>query len=604
MNLCRWMVLISLVMYSATFSAGLNVVYPREGMELSTGGSDSTFIFGRVTPNTAQLSINGTSVPLYRNGTFLAYVPVSFGDFIFHCTAIADTDTLVVDRLVNFASPPESPSTDSLQIVETSLRPNVDEELLPGDLYRVSMLATPGCRAFFMIDGLTDTLEMTETPPKAGEYWGDLVFGPAEKPLIPPVKGNYTGCYQLQAGDYGYRRPVWVGIVNGVGDTLTVPLKATLSIGDTRIPRMVELTGRENVLRTARGCGYYYFLPAGVKLRITGRKGVWLRARLDANTEAWVQDYNTRPLPVGTQPPQVIVQTVRTLDMPDKCRVRVFTGERVPYRVEQDLTARTLTLYMYGVLSDTDWIRHLDDGLIRHIRWSQDAPETWRLVISLQDSRQWGYEAGYDEYDHFYLDIKKPPKIAGGWFSSPLKHRTIMLDPGHGPDLGAVGPTGYTEKDANMALALELGKQLRKKGAIVIYSRHDDEGISLRARKRMAEIVSPDVLLSLHHNAIPDGLDPAKSRGTSTYYYQPQSYELARLVQQELLETFGLNDFGLYYDNLAMCRPTQMPAILIEPAFMMHPEEEMLILSDSYRKKCAAAIVDALEDYFKAKDDD
>ncbi len=596
-----WIVLVLIfISISYSYSATITVVYPREGTTLSAAPNDSMFVFGRVTPFTASLTINDENVDVYENGTFLAYVPVTEGEFVFHCAVVAGSDSSFVDRHVTVRPVAKTVDSDSLLILQNTLSPSVDYELMAGDLYRVSFQGLPGCKAYFEIDGITGPVPMQELPPEQDTYWGEVIFGEAKQTSQIPVKGRYAGSYLIQSGDYGYMRPTNVYLVDDNGDTLSATLPGKLSIMDSRFPYMVETVERENVLRTAQGCGYYYFVPQGVKLWITGRKGEYLRARLSNVEEAWVPRYFTRPLPQGTVPPQTIVHIVRTQLFPDKSRVRVFTGTRLPYRIEQDPKSRTITIFMYGVLSDTDWIRQeFGDSNIRDIRWSQDAPGSYRLIIELAHQHQWGYNAGYDEQDHFYIDIKRPPAIESGWLTSPLKNRFIALDPGHGPDLGAVGPTGYAEKDANLALAEELGRQLQDKGAHVFFTREGNEGISLRGRKRMVEVLAPDVMLSLHHNAIPDGVNPYKSRGTSTYYYQPQSYDLAVLVQKHLLNELKLNNFGLFYDNLAMCRPTQMPSILIEPAFMMHPEEEMMILSKDYRKKCAKAIVKALEEFFE-----
>ena len=56
----------------------ITVAYPKDSARL--GASDSTFIFGQVTPR-CSLFINETFVPLYRNGAFLAFLPLTPGPF-------------------------------------------------------------------------------------------------------------------------------------------------------------------------------------------------------------------------------------------------------------------------------------------------------------------------------------------------------------------------------------------------------------------------------------------------------------------------------------------------------------------------------------------
>ncbi len=82
-----WVISIILVPLLTTISAGeintpptINVVYPPEGKEITS--SDSTFIFGSVTPG-SDLVINDQYIEVRKNGAFLAYLPLKPGDFVF-----------------------------------------------------------------------------------------------------------------------------------------------------------------------------------------------------------------------------------------------------------------------------------------------------------------------------------------------------------------------------------------------------------------------------------------------------------------------------------------------------------------------------------------
>ncbi|MFQ5753669.1 MAG: N-acetylmuramoyl-L-alanine amidase, partial [bacterium] len=242
----------------------------------------------------------------------------------------------------------------------------------------------------------------------------------------------------------------------------------------------------------------------------------------------------------------------------------------------------------------TDWIRYdFGDPTIKEIKWLQPTNGVYQLKIELHNKQQWGFNPYYED-TNLIVEIKRPPKKLA------LKELLICIDPGHGPDNGAIGPTRLKEKDVNLNLALVLKEKLEKKGAQVFLTRKEQHGASLSVRPKMAAFLEADILLSLHHNAIPDGVNPFSSRGSSTYYYHVQSYPLASAIQKRLLEKLKLPNFGLYYDNLALCRPPQMPAVLIEPAFIMHPEEEMLIKSRKQQQKIADAIVKGIEDFLKA----
>jgi N-acetylmuramoyl-L-alanine amidase len=212
----------------------------------------------------------------------------------------------------------------------------------------------------------------------------------------------------------------------------------------------------------------------------------------------------------------------------------------------------------------------------------------------LNQKQQWGYRAFYED-SNLIIEIKKSPAIA----RSPLRNLLVCVDPGHGPDLGAIGPTGWLEKDATYQLAAVVARKLRAKGSRAILTRNDSTGIALQARTKLAEVAGADIFISLHYNALPDGVNPDKNRGSSAYYFHPQSHALAQSILRNLLKRLKLPNFGLFYDNLAVCRVTSMPSVLIEPAFLMHPLEEALILDSDFREKTAEAIVAGIEEFVR-----
>jgi len=66
---------------------------------------------------------------------------------------------------------------------------------------------------------------------------------------------------------------------------------------------------------------------------------------------------------------------------------------------------------------------------------------------------------------------------------------------------------------------------------------------------------------------------------------------------RELVNEFDLPDEGLYYKNLAVCRPTGMIAVLVEGAYMMLPEQEQLVTSPDYARRYSDAVIRALYEY-------
>ena len=566
-------------------AAQISIVYPLEGDTLRAASYDSAYIFGQVVPSNARLLINETPVRVYKNGAFMAFLPLSTGDFNYRCRLIAD-EVVEVNRRIFVEKPAPMPG-DRLAIDRRSVEPRLDHRLLPGDRIMIALNGTPGMRAYFRIDD-GPFYPMRENETIGEPYWAEAAFG-AGNASVPPLPGRYTGTYILQPEDRFIDAAVQVMLVNAAGDSDVAEAPGRVSIWPLNPPQMAETVER-TVLRAGRSKSYYYFWPKNVRCRLTGQVGSSYRIGLADGEEAWAESRKLRRLPEGTSWPPVLVRVVRTADFSDWTRVRVYTGSRVPFRVEQNVAPQSLKIFFYGVTADTDWMRRQGTDEIGHLVWRQEASDVYSLEVHLRAKQQWGWRADYDDYG-FYIDIKKPPQHG-------FKGLTVLLDPGHSPDSGAVGPTGLMEKDANLALARAVAAELHRRGALVEWTRQA-EGISLAERARLAERSNADVLLSLHHNAVPDGINPLRHHGSSVYYYHPQSYELARRIHQKLLEKLKLPDFGLYYDNLAMCRSPNMPAVLIEPAFMIHPVEEALIRTPVYGRVCARAIADGLADFLK-----
>ncbi|OGC08820.1 hypothetical protein A2V82_14765, partial [candidate division KSB1 bacterium RBG_16_48_16] len=574
----------------------LEVVYPKEGSFLQPGASDSLFIFGHADPRSS-LYINRQKIDLYENGSFLAFLPVHRGEFTFDCMAVCGSDTAVIRRSV-FVSPwIPPPVPDSVGIDPDFVFPQNDLELSSGEVIDLSFRGIAGVQAVFSIDSLVSNAPMVEKTAIAPGYWGESVFGEKQSAKPHIDEGSYSALYTIREGEHGEHLGISFTLIKGDGDSVFVKAPGTLSILDDSVPRVAQIVADEANMRVGPALSYHYLLPQGTRLHITGREGRFYRAGLAGSAEAWIDSTAIRFLPAGTPLPATTVKLVRTQHSGRYTKVRVFTEERVPFKVVQNTFPLSLEVIFYGVTANTDWIRY--DPAASHIQrigWEQVSKQVYKLTILLNGKQLWGYKAFYDEQNCFILEIKNPPHIAG-WPHSPLKGISVLIDAGHSPDDGAVGPSGLKEKDANLALAKALELKLQRKGASAYKTRSGEHGLSLRARVKIAELIDPDIFLSLHFNALPDGVNPFTNRGTSTYYYHPQSYTLAGTIQQRLVKKLKLPDYGLFYDNLAISRTTRMPAVLIEPAFLMHPEEEMLIASKKFRDRCAEAIVEALEDF-------
>ena len=341
---------------------------------------------------------------------------------------------------------------------------------------------------------------------------------------------------------------------------------------------------------TPGGTYKWFFLP-GTVVPVTGRSGDWVRVGLDERLDAWVSAADATPLPPGTPAPRRVARNVRVLPAPGWVDVVIPTGTRPPHQVEELDGAIALTLF--GTTGNTDIVQQLaGDPLVRHVSWTQEGRDRARYVVHLARA-PYGYLAFWNG-SGFVLRVRRPPEVRA---AAPLRGLTIAVDPGH-PPIGATGPTGLYEAVPTLAIGLRVRQLLEERGAQVVMTRVSPSAVALGDRPIMARRANAHALVSIHLNALPDGVNPFTAHGTGTYWFHPHAVPLARAMQRALVRRMGLRDLGIYYDNLALARPTWMPAVLAEGAFIMIPEQEAALRTPQYQEAYARGIVEGLERYF------
>jgi N-acetylmuramoyl-L-alanine amidase len=202
------------------------------------------------------------------------------------------------------------------------------------------------------------------------------------------------------------------------------------------------------------------------------------------------------------------------------------------------------------------------------------------------------------------------------------------IDPGHGgSDTGAVGylPPGTQtglpprtdaqgrtvlyEKDVGLDIAMRLDAELRAMGARTLLTRTQDlaggdvpyttETADLKARTDAANAARTDIFVSIHNNA----LSSASGSGSETfhfYYSSPAARTLAEDVQAQLAGALGLPDRGVKSAGFYVLRHSEMPAILVEGAFLTNPTDVLLLASPDGRQKIADAVARGIAVYATA----
>ena len=618
---------------------GLRVVYPAPTDVVRV--QDSSFLFGSVASRTTSLTINGSPVRVWPNGAWLAWIPFppdTLMRFRIEATSAADTSVLIYPIRRHRSSLPRDVRAGEAWIDSVSLSPQGQVWLPRGEYLTLSARAAEGSDVQVRLpDGrrirLLPQKEWREVAPALRAFERDTsklrsleevryvgairgrAIGPDPGPVLrglSPALVRALGRAALRCVT-GLRCPApyaellgpeasWATIEAVFkGDTVRLPWPLQVALLDT-LPLIAEFdddtlggaaTDSLTPGRAAPGGTYAWFFPTGTRAAVTGRMNDDLRVRLSPVSEAWVPVAEARRLPRGLPEPHATVGSVMVTAARDRVTLRIPLTARVPFQVTE--SDRSLALKLYSAVGDVDWIRYAGDSLIQRVAWSQTAREEVTVTVELA-APLWGYRTRWSRND-LLLEVRRPPRIQ---LNDPLRGRVIALDPGH-PPLGATGPTGLREAEANLAVALQLRAMLRAAGARVLMTRTTDTAVDLWPRIALAENGGAELLVSIHNNALPDGVNPFTNNGTSVFYNQPRSLPLATEIQRSLVARLKLPDLGVSRGDLAVVRATWMPSALVEGMFMILPDQEAVLRTPRGARQYARGVYDGLRRFLQER---
>lgn len=188
--------------------------------------------------------------------------------------------------------------------------------------------------------------------------------------------------------------------------------------------------------------------------------------------------------------------------------------------------------------------------------------------------------------------------------SLPLTGKTIILDIGHGGDDPGTSYQNILEKDINLAIGLELEKELSRNGASVILTREGDYDLSspnAHRRKKsdfdnridLINKSKANVYLSIHINYLED----TSYYGGQIFYYGEDNKKLAEFLQSEF-NTISYPRSIKPMPNIYMYRRLKIPGVLVECGFISNKKEREKLITPAYQKEIAKVLTQGLVNYF------
>ncbi|NEP16906.1 MAG: N-acetylmuramoyl-L-alanine amidase [Leptolyngbya sp. SIO4C1] len=560
------------------FAESLFVAYPPGNHETV---ADRIFFIGTADPN-ADVRINGQIIDnRSSDGHFAPTLPLAMGDNTFTLTQGDETLTLSITRL-----PLTPPQPQGVAFAEGTLTPARDLARLPGELICFGAIAPPQADVSVL---LTNRQIPLQPQPASAELPPNYAVLTSQTAPIEVAATQYAGCATFnQPGSFGipeFRLTL-------AGQTISQSTESSLEILSPTTFQVAEVTVDSGIARTGPSTDYSRLtpLPKGTQAAITGREGDWLR--LDYG--AWIRESEVR-LFESPMPPQTTIRGVRSQQVSGWTEVIFPLQVPVPVSIEQDTSSLTLTLH--NTTPQTDTIYFSEDPVVERMDWQPILPDKAEYTFHLKQAQQWGYKLRY-EGSSLILSLRHPPERQS---SRPLQGTRILLDPGHGSseDLGARGPTGYPEKDVALLVSKLVRDELQARGATVVMTREGDDDLYPQDRVDVIEQAEPTLALSLHYNALPDSGDALNTAGVGAFWYHPQAHDLALFLNNYLVETLNRPDYGVYWNNLALTRPSVAPAVLLELGFMINPVEFEWITDPDAQRALAAALADGIEQWLR-----
>lgn len=177
--------------------------------------------------------------------------------------------------------------------------------------------------------------------------------------------------------------------------------------------------------------------------------------------------------------------------------------------------------------------------------------------------------------------------------------KTICIDAGHGgKDSGAVG-NGLLEKDIVLNIAKILKEQLLEKGFNVCMTREDDTFVELKDRCIIANKQKADIFVSIHCNSAENksafGFEIFHTQGSIQGQKLSADIKLSINENKELIRA----DRGIKTANFTVLTGTNMPAVLVETAFISNIEDSKILKAK--QSEFATAICKGICSYFGIK---
>ena len=169
----------------------------------------------------------------------------------------------------------------------------------------------------------------------------------------------------------------------------------------------------------------------------------------------------------------------------------------------------------------------------------------------------------------------------------------VFINPGHSNvDPGAVSVNGVQEADIVAIVGKKAAEYLEAAGYTAPVLQND----SLLTVVTAANHWPADVFVSIHCNAA----ENRSAQGAETFHIAggAKSEHLARCIHAQIVTSVPVTNRGVKTAGFYVLKNTDMPAVLVELAFLSNEWDESLLTDPARQDEFARAIARGITDYF------
>ncbi|MFA5803288.1 MAG: N-acetylmuramoyl-L-alanine amidase [Melioribacteraceae bacterium] len=537
----------------------------------------------------SKVFINNDSVKIYKTGIFFKKIKLKDGLNKLRAEVKEDNgETVIYEDRVLFQKKDPSTMDLKLAINDNSIEPVENITLMPEDYLTVSFNGTKSQKGFVEIIPGGFTFECFRT-----DYSGSSQY----KIQIPLKNFSHDQKYSIKLILKAIEN-------NSTQNSVEKILNLNLSVKDySDFPTLTTISDNSILTFTLApirlGAPVRSELPKNVILKSNGIFGENYRVHLSDSEEGYINREFVKELPATSIIPSYFINPISSYPTDSADIIKIPYLESVPYDIYPDPGQKRIIINLYGVKTSSTWIIHRNNlRYVDKITWQQTSKETYKIYVNLNTSKIWGYDLKQNGKELIFR-IKYPPTY-NLETNLPLKGIKFSLEAGHGgSNLGAVGLSGLKEKEINLKLCKMLESLLRKYGAEVLQVRDSDKDMTLIEKRDLVTNSDANIHLSIHANSSEPTNEFLGTSGTCTFYHNPFWAPLAEKIYHRLIE-LDLKPFGSVGSfNYRVTRMSDIPAILVEQAFMSHAEDEEKLYDDNFRQQMAEKIYNGILDYLK-----